>query len=40
MGRFGLLDDLPGAAIFLCSPAAQYITGVCLPVDGGFLASI
>jgi NAD(P)-dependent dehydrogenase (short-subunit alcohol dehydrogenase family) len=40
MGRFGQLDDLPGAAIFLCSPAAQYITGVCLPVDGGFLASI
>jgi NAD(P)-dependent dehydrogenase (short-subunit alcohol dehydrogenase family) len=40
LGRFGQLDDLVGAAIFLCSPAARYITGVCLPVDGGFLASI
>jgi NAD(P)-dependent dehydrogenase (short-subunit alcohol dehydrogenase family) len=40
MGRFGRLEDLLGAAIFLCSPAAAYITGVCLPVDGGFLASV
>jgi NAD(P)-dependent dehydrogenase (short-subunit alcohol dehydrogenase family) len=40
IGRFGRLEDLVGAAIFLCSPAAAYITGICLPVDGGFLASI
>jgi NAD(P)-dependent dehydrogenase (short-subunit alcohol dehydrogenase family) len=40
MGRFGEMDDLCGAAIFLCSDAAQYVTGVCLPVDGGTLASI
>jgi NAD(P)-dependent dehydrogenase (short-subunit alcohol dehydrogenase family) len=40
MGRFGEMDDLCGAAIFLCSDAASYVTGVCLPVDGGTLASI
>lgn len=40
MGRFGELDDLVGAAVFLCSDAARYITGVCLPVDGGTLASL
>ncbi|MFN0193012.1 MAG: SDR family NAD(P)-dependent oxidoreductase [Aestuariivirga sp.] len=40
MERFGAMDDLAGAAIFLCSDAATYITGICLPVDGGTLASI
>jgi NAD(P)-dependent dehydrogenase (short-subunit alcohol dehydrogenase family) len=40
MGRFGELDDLIGASVFLCSDAARYITGVCLPVDGGTLASL
>ncbi|MFT3975212.1 MAG: glucose 1-dehydrogenase [Amaricoccus sp.] len=39
-GRFGALDDLSGAAVFLLSDAARYITGTCLPVDGGILASI
>jgi len=40
MGRFGRLDDLIGAAVFLCSDAARYVTGQVLYVDGGYLASI
>lgn len=38
--RFGELDDLIGAAIFLCAPASAYVTGQILYVDGGYLASI
>jgi len=38
--RFGQLDELGGAAVFLCSDAASYITGQILYVDGGYLASI
>ncbi len=40
MRRFGELDDLIGAAIFLCAPASAYVTGQVLYVDGGYLASI
>jgi NAD(P)-dependent dehydrogenase (short-subunit alcohol dehydrogenase family) len=36
MGRFGDITELNGAVQFLCSPAASFITGVVLPVDGGF----
>lgn len=40
MRRFGQLDDLVGAAIFLVSDASSYVTGQCLAIDGGTLASI
>jgi NAD(P)-dependent dehydrogenase (short-subunit alcohol dehydrogenase family) len=40
MQRFGRLPDLAGAAIFLCSDAASYITGQVLYIDGGYLAAI
>ena len=40
MGRFGELDDLVGTAVFLASDAARYLTGQCLYVDGGYMASI
>jgi len=38
--RFGEMADLRGAAVFLASGASAYITGQCIAVDGGFLASI
>jgi NAD(P)-dependent dehydrogenase (short-subunit alcohol dehydrogenase family) len=38
MGRFGEVDELSSAALFLLSDAARFITGVVLPVDGGFNA--
>ena len=39
MGRFGDLDELVGAAIYLASPAAKYVTGETIRVDGGYLAA-
>lgn len=39
MKRFGKLEELVGAAVFLASDAASFVTGIMLPVDGGFLAS-
>ena len=35
MGRFGEADDIGWAAVYLCSPAAKFVTGAVLPVDGG-----
>jgi NAD(P)-dependent dehydrogenase (short-subunit alcohol dehydrogenase family) len=39
MGRFGHLDELAGAGVFLASDAASFVTGHLLVVDGGLLAS-
>jgi NAD(P)-dependent dehydrogenase (short-subunit alcohol dehydrogenase family) len=38
MQRWGEPNDLGGAVVFLCSAAARFITGVILPVDGGYAA--
>ncbi len=38
IGRNGELADLIGPALFLCSPASDYMTGQILYVDGGFTA--
>ncbi|MEA2736327.1 MAG: hypothetical protein QOE14_2778 [Humisphaera sp.] len=38
LGRFGDADELVGAAIYLASPSASYVTGETIIVDGGFLA--
>ncbi len=38
MGRFGTPEDLIGATLWLLSPASKFITGVVLPIDGGFSA--
>lgn len=39
MARFGKVEELSGAAVFLASDAASFVTGHLLAVDGGFLAS-
>jgi gluconate 5-dehydrogenase len=38
LGRVGEMGELAGAALFLASPASDYVTGVTLPVDGGMTA--
>lgn len=38
MGRFGAPEDLTGAVLWLLSPLSQFVTGVVIPVDGGFSA--
>ena len=37
LNRWGRPEDVVGAVLFLCSPAAAFITGIVLPVDGGYL---
>jgi NAD(P)-dependent dehydrogenase (short-subunit alcohol dehydrogenase family) len=38
VGRMGTPDEIADAVIWLCSPGATFVTGVALPVDGGFVA--
>lgn len=38
MGRFGDSEDLLGTVLWLLSPASDYVTGIVVPVDGGFSA--
>ena len=37
--RWGTVEDLVGATLFLCSPAALFVTAATLPVDGGYVVS-
>ncbi|MCC6380373.1 MAG: SDR family oxidoreductase, partial [Burkholderiales bacterium] len=37
--RWALPEDVAGVAVFLASPAAAFVTGVLLPVDGGYHVS-
>ena len=37
-GRWGNPSDMAGAAVFLASSASDYVNGITLPVDGGWLA--
>jgi 2-deoxy-D-gluconate 3-dehydrogenase len=36
--RWGAIDDMAGVAVFLASPASDFVTGAAIPVDGGFSA--
>ena len=38
MGRFGTPDDLTGALLWLCGDGSKFVTGVVVPIDGGFSA--
>ena len=36
IGRWGTIDDMSGIAVFLASPASNFVTGTAIPVDGGY----
>jgi NAD(P)-dependent dehydrogenase (short-subunit alcohol dehydrogenase family) len=37
MGRIGEASEIAEAAVWLCTPAASFVLGVALPVDGGYV---
>ena len=39
IGRLGTADEIAAAVLWLCSPAASFVVGVALPVDGGYTAA-
>ena len=39
-GRWGKPADIAGAAVWLASPASDYVTGIALPVDGGYTSTL
>jgi NAD(P)-dependent dehydrogenase (short-subunit alcohol dehydrogenase family) len=39
MNRYGTCGEIASAVIYLVSDDARYVTGIAMPVDGGFLAS-
>ncbi len=39
-GRWGTIEDMAGLAVFLASPASDFITGTAIPIDGGFSIAI
>ncbi len=39
MGRMGKPDEVANAVMWLCSDSASFVTGVCMPVDGGWIAN-
>ncbi len=38
MGRYGEVDELQGTVLYLLSDVSKFVTGICIPVDGGFSA--
>jgi 2-dehydro-3-deoxy-D-gluconate 5-dehydrogenase len=40
MGRYGQVEELGGAAVFLASAASSFVTGIAIPVDGGYSAAL